>query len=460
MRRENEFLYMRLYGILKEQILTGLIQPGNYLLPENELCRCYSMSRNSVRKALEQLQNDGLVIKRPGLGTMVPVDLAIQPSDRSVLRILAPYPAHFVDNGLPSIIKAFSKLHPHVDVQLLSLPALHFWDSFQTCCHMGMTPDVVLVSDLHLTDRDRLAAFTDLRDPLSSQLDFIYPKLLNHFRYDDQLIAAPLTFTPTFLAFNPTLFASEGIPLPTEDWTLDDFCDAARRLTQEQDARIIRYGLSIFPQVSRWPVFALQNQEAGAFDGLTADSLRKALSLIQDLLYHQRAAIMYPQHDTNPFLYEKSAMTLTTLFEMSSWKDRSIDFTPEAAPLPFGPTKATLLQANSLMIPMSANHPELALAFVQIALEPDVQRTMCESTPFLSVLPQVNEATRTRQLLHALNVQDPFMDNNLFLYELFGESAMDELKDELALFWLGLETADAVTDAVAKAVAGAWAKPQ
>lgn len=498
MRRENEFLYVRLYQTLKEQIVSGLIKPGDYLLPENELCRHYKMSRNSVRKALEQLQNDGLVVKRAGLGTMVPADLAIAKSDRHALRILAPYPAHFVDNGLPVIIEAFNKEYPHVEVKLLSLPAVKFWESFQLSGEMGLSADLVLVSDMQLADMDSLAAFADLKPSLEECLAAIYPKILNRFRHAGEIKAAPITFTPLYLAFNPQLFAKNNVPQPAQDWKLDDFLDAAEKLTEVRNGLTVRYGFSVFPNISRWPVFALQNErtsagrdtggnaghagaagEFGRFSdsgpvadvlreggmcepspskgglskrsprkgGLSQSSLHKALTLLEDLLFRRRIAAVYPDAAANPFLHEKSAMVLTTTFEMSGWKDRNIGFVPQVASLPFGPAKATLLQANALMIPAGASDPALSRAFIRIALETRVQEAMCVKTPFLSVMRQVNEATRPKPYLQALNIDGSLVDNNFFLHELFSDAAIDELADELGLFWLGLESAASVAKA-------------
>lgn len=59
MKRENEFRYMKLANMLREQILSGYIRPGQYLLSENELTRHYGLSRSSVRKALDQLLDEG-----------------------------------------------------------------------------------------------------------------------------------------------------------------------------------------------------------------------------------------------------------------------------------------------------------------------------------------------------------------------------------------------------------------
>ncbi|MBP1996872.1 extracellular solute-binding protein [Paenibacillus eucommiae] len=459
-RRENDYLYVKLYNTLKEQIVTGFIKPGGYLLAESELCTHYSMSRNSVRKALEQLHKEGLVVKRVGLGTMVPEDLVVTKSDRKTLRIFTPFPAHFVDYGFQFILDAFQRSYPQVDVKLLSFPVSKFWESIRLSSELGFAPDIVLASDLQLLDRSKLASFIDLSqdEELAGELSSIYPKVLHAFREANECKAAPISFTPVYLTYNPGLFTAGGVTHPALDWTLDDFIDAAQRLTLVQsgtkdgtkDGRIHRYGFSISPDLNRWPVFALQNGFHSPDQQLRQSSIRQAFALIEKLCFNERIALAYPGivSGTNPFVYEKSAMTLTTLFEMASWKEQNISFEPEVAPLPFGNERTSLMQANALMISASCSDMSLARAFIRTALSSSVQQEMCEGTPFLSIKKAINESTKSKAFLQSLHIDGELIDNNVFMRELFQESDRYELQSELGLFWLGLDSAGNAADAV------------
>ena len=64
-------LYQQIAEILAVAIRSGTYQPGDKLLSENELCREYSVSRMTVRLALNQLQQRGLVYSVHGKGTFV-----------------------------------------------------------------------------------------------------------------------------------------------------------------------------------------------------------------------------------------------------------------------------------------------------------------------------------------------------------------------------------------------------
>ncbi|MCD9025312.1 extracellular solute-binding protein [Cohnella silvisoli] len=442
MQRENEFLYMKLYNTLKEQILTGALKPGHFLLPEHELCKHYKLSRNSVRKALEELQKDGFVVKRVGLGTMVSLELEIPEPDQKVLHILAPSPATFADEGLPIILKAFQQRYPDVEVRLLHLPSDRYAESLRLSGEMGINPDLVLISDVHYSEMKNAAAFQNLKAELSEELQGIYPKLIHPFLLDHEIIAVPITFTPVFLAYNAKLFEKANISEPSPDWNYEDFVHAAGKLTIESDDVIEQFGFSMHPTIYRWPVFLLQNGLTPKTKRNTSEIVHQSLSMLQKLLFRQRVATTYLDlsRKGNPFIREMSAMTLTTTFEMASWKEEDIPFEPRFASLPFGDHQATLLQANALMIPSSSIHADLALAFVQTALDPDVQKDFCINKPFLSVFEGVNTAVSDNKKLHSLNIERNLLDNNYFLHELFTETMIEEFMSEMHLFWLGLES--------------------
>ena len=64
-------LYAQLVGIIKRSISTGALPVGALLPSEAELCRCLSISRNTVRQAIGELEEEGLVVRKRGRGTFV-----------------------------------------------------------------------------------------------------------------------------------------------------------------------------------------------------------------------------------------------------------------------------------------------------------------------------------------------------------------------------------------------------
>jgi GntR family transcriptional regulator len=63
--------YVEIADRLRDQIDSGMLQPGERLPSEPDLVRQFDASRNTVRLAIALLTNQGLVVTRQGLGTFV-----------------------------------------------------------------------------------------------------------------------------------------------------------------------------------------------------------------------------------------------------------------------------------------------------------------------------------------------------------------------------------------------------
>lgn len=68
---EGTPLYMQLARSLREHISSGGIDPGSALPSERDLSEMAGLSRVTVRKGIEQLIDEGVLIRRQGSGTFV-----------------------------------------------------------------------------------------------------------------------------------------------------------------------------------------------------------------------------------------------------------------------------------------------------------------------------------------------------------------------------------------------------
>jgi GntR family transcriptional regulator len=73
--RENSpvALYHQLKAILTQKITSGQWPVGHRLPTESELCNQYGVSRITVRRALAELEREGLIKRRQGVGTFISV---------------------------------------------------------------------------------------------------------------------------------------------------------------------------------------------------------------------------------------------------------------------------------------------------------------------------------------------------------------------------------------------------
>ena len=84
-------LYRMIYDDLKAKILNRIYSDGDRIPFERELCEEYGVERITARKALELLVADGLLEKRPGLGSFVRLPKLSngQSASRNILFVMA-----------------------------------------------------------------------------------------------------------------------------------------------------------------------------------------------------------------------------------------------------------------------------------------------------------------------------------------------------------------------------------
>jgi GntR family transcriptional regulator, arabinose operon transcriptional repressor len=74
--------------ILRERLESGQYGPGDFLPPERKLSQEFSVTRPTLRRALEPLVREGLLTQHAGLGTRVPVATASAPKTSQPWKII------------------------------------------------------------------------------------------------------------------------------------------------------------------------------------------------------------------------------------------------------------------------------------------------------------------------------------------------------------------------------------
>lgn len=88
-------LYEQIKFILRQQITGGEFKPGVQLPTESELCKQYDVSRITIIKALSDLQNEGLIRRIQGKGSIVN-----PPAIKSTMNTIMGFTENMRNNGL------------------------------------------------------------------------------------------------------------------------------------------------------------------------------------------------------------------------------------------------------------------------------------------------------------------------------------------------------------------------
>jgi len=64
-------VYYQLKNLIEKDIKSGVLKPGDSIKTEMEYCEEFKISRMTVRQALKELENDGLILRERGRGSFV-----------------------------------------------------------------------------------------------------------------------------------------------------------------------------------------------------------------------------------------------------------------------------------------------------------------------------------------------------------------------------------------------------
>lgn len=95
--------YVLIANQVRDEICSGKVQPGDRIATELELTRRFSVSRQTVRQAIAQLEQEGYLVQRQGSGTYVADRQKARAGNRTMtIGVLSSYISNYI---FPSIIR-------------------------------------------------------------------------------------------------------------------------------------------------------------------------------------------------------------------------------------------------------------------------------------------------------------------------------------------------------------------
>lgn len=147
-------------------------------------------------------------------------------------------------------IQRFEKSHPGIEVRYTS--GIEKKDYSEWCAKRileGKMPDVFMVLDTDFNQYCSLGILQELNSFMESDPEFqneeIFQTAMDIGKGMEEIqYALPYEVVPTMLFVNKTLLRQEGIEMPQQDWTWDDFLEICRKVTKDTDGdgRIDQFG--------------------------------------------------------------------------------------------------------------------------------------------------------------------------------------------------------------------------
>lgn len=147
-------------------------------------------------------------------------------------------------------IERFEESHPGVTVRYTS--GIEKKDYSEWCAKRlleGEMPDVFMALDTDFNQYCSLGILQELNTFMESDPEFqseeIFQTAMDIGKGMEEIqYALPYEVVPTMLFVNKTLLRQEGIEMPQQDWTWDDFLEICRKVTKDTDGdgRIDQFG--------------------------------------------------------------------------------------------------------------------------------------------------------------------------------------------------------------------------
>lgn len=431
---------------IRNGIEDGTYAKDSYLPSESALAKQFQLSNNTVRKGLEQLVNEGWIVKVDKVGSRVTGTTYHKQTTLSVVG----YPMNNRDIDFTYLIERFQTLYPSIrviwnkEVAPNTFSPGKYTEYISESIEKG-TVDVFLLHHVHFREFVE-SGHTSLLEPISPNKD-MYSFLNDAFTAEGRTYAQPIIFSPVMLGYNRDHFRQADVAEPDSGWTWDDLIRAAIQLTIPNE----RNGFYFYQTgENRWPLLLLQSGMPFAAKGTAEgecdyrgtrlmDGIRLYGEIIRNGSFFPHYMSETPHDASRLFLEGKISMTLLTYTSLNDLKHSDIDY--DISAVPFMHTPITLLTMMGMIVNKNSKNKEAAQLFADYIASRETQETIRRRTLSLPAMKQVAE----------MPVKDHF--NRPLHDSLFREiipsyrthSAMnmpvrsyDTLLHLLKLFWAGL----------------------
>lgn len=271
--------------------------------------------------ALASLMAMGMVFAQGGAESAAPAAAAQKSAEPVTLEWWTWDPTMKEQNE--ATIAAYEKSHPNVKINNTIYDTTDYWTKIRIQAQQRKLPDVFTMSSGYLEEWAESKLMYNL-DPLIERdhtTDKFYKGMLDSTKSiakTDYVPALPFALVTTVLFYNKDMFDAAGVAYPTDDWSWDDFLDAAKKLTidKDGDGTPDQWGMYLYgryAQIESW-VYAdgghLLNEKKTAF--APDKNAVETLNFLSDLVHKYHVAPepkeMQAFRNQDMFMQGKSAM--------------------------------------------------------------------------------------------------------------------------------------------------------
>lgn len=290
------------------------------------------------------------------------------------------------------VLDDFREANPDFQLEELNVPGDSYNNKIQQMITGGNAPDVMLLQEADYV-RYAKAGVIDELDPAEFGVDEsdLQPAIAELADDLGGTYGFPMGFATELMYYNKDMFDAAGLDYPTDDWTWDDYADAAAKLTKSDGTQ---WGSDAPSFNGTWYSLAGEGGDDVVADGKLAlgDGLKAAMEF-QNKLTNELKAQPAPSSGSKVsdlFAAGQAAMTMGGSWLISTtYKD--VDFNWDIATMPAAPNGRDYnsLHTSFFAINSQSKNKEEAKEFIKWMMGEDgqiaLEKANANISPFKSI---------------------------------------------------------------------------
>ena len=309
---------------------------------------------------------------------------------------------------LDEVISLFEQSHPGVKVEYVSgIPAGDYSEWLAGRILTGTEPDLyfVLPEDFELLVSSGALACLDERIALDPAFDtsVYYEPCLRSGQFQGAQYALPHESVPTIMFVNKTLLEENGIPMPDNNWTWEDFYSICQQITNVDARQYGVYGYSWLDAMyaNGGSLFS----EDGRSCYLAEETVLEAIQFSRRLMeLNGGYGVTARDFDEGRVAFCPLLYSEYRAYQPYPWRVKKYSaFEWDCVTMPAGPSGANISELHTMMLGISSRtrHEDLAWELCKLlSIDQDVQRRLYTHSHGISPLRTVAEDPQLLLQIH------------------------------------------------------------
>lgn len=308
---------------------------------------------------------------------------------------------------LNDAILKFEKSHPGVKIKYSSgILKEDFSEWLSQKILLGEEPDVFMVLPDDFNVFSSTGALKNLDKLIKNDKDFnnskYYKAAYESGKYHKSQFALPYEGVPTLMFVNKTLLDKEGIPIPNNNWTWDDFYNICERVTKDtdKDGVIDQFGFYDYT----WQDAVYSNgiklfNDAGTESYFGDARVEQAVNFVKKLNFLNNGYQVTSQiFDKGKVAFRPLSFSEYRTYKPYPWSIKKYsNFEWDCIKLPSGPNGKSVSQLNTLLMGISSRtkHEKLSWEFLKsLTYDEETQRNVFKYSEGISPIKSVVESQK------------------------------------------------------------------